>query len=42
MWRVKLVTKDVNGGDALDVVLGAQVGGQKTTKLHQGVMTLQE
>lgn len=42
MWSVELVTKDVNGGNPLDVVLCAQVGGQKATKLHQRVMTLQE
>lgn len=34
MWSVELVTKDVNGGNSLDVVLCAEVGGQKTTKLH--------
>lgn len=42
MGSVELVTKDVNGGNPLDVVLSAQVGGQKATKLHQRVMTLQE
>ncbi|KAF3841222.1 hypothetical protein F7725_007084 [Dissostichus mawsoni] len=35
MGSVELVTKDVNGGNPLDVVLSAQVGGQKATKLHQ-------
>lgn len=34
MWSVELVTKDVNRGNPLDVVLRAEVGGQKTTKLH--------
>lgn len=42
MWSVELITQDVNGGNPLDVVLSAKVGGQKTTKLHQGVVTLQE
>lgn len=34
MWSVELVTKDVNRGNPLDVVFRAEVGGQKTTKLH--------
>lgn len=42
MWSVELVTKDVNGGNPFDVVLCAEVGGQKATKLYQCVMTLQE
>lgn len=42
MWSVELVAKDVDGGNALDVILCAEVGGKKTTKLHQRVMTLQE
>lgn len=40
VWRVELVTKDVNGGNTLYVVLCAKVGGQKAAKLNQGVMTL--
>lgn len=42
MWSVELVTKDVDRGNPLDVILCAEVGGQKATKLHQCVMTLQE
>ena len=42
MWSVELVTKDVNGGNPLNVVFSAKVGGQKATKLQQRVMTLQE
>lgn len=42
MWSVELVTKDVNGGNSFDVVFCAEVGGQKATKLHQCIMTLQE
>lgn len=42
VWSVELVAEDVDGGNALDVILCAEVGGQKTTKLHQRVVTLQE
>ena len=42
MWSVELVTKDINRGNPLNVVLCAEVGGQKPSKLHQRVMTLQE
>lgn len=42
MWSVELVTKDVNGGNSFDIVLCAEVGCQKTAKLHQCVVTLQE
>lgn len=42
MWSVELITKDVDGGNSFDVVFGAEVGGQKATKLHQCIMTLQE
>ena len=42
MRSVELVTEDVNRGNPLDVILCAEVGGQKATKLQQCVMTLQE
>lgn len=42
MWCVEVITEDVNGGDTFDVVLCAEVGSQKATKLHQCVMTLQK
>lgn len=42
VWRVELVTKNINRGNQLDVVFCAQVGCQKATKLHQCIMTLQE
>lgn len=42
VWSVELVTKDVDRRNPLDVVFCAEVGGQKATKLHQRVMTLQE
>lgn len=42
VWGVELVTKDVDRGNPLNVVLCAEVGGQKASKLHQCVMTLQE
>lgn len=38
--RVELVAEDVYGGNPLDVVLCAQVGGQETSELHQRVVTL--
>lgn len=42
MWSMELVTKYINGGNALDVVLSAEVGRQEATKLHQCVMALHE
>ena len=39
--RVELVAQDVDGGDPLDVVLRAQVGGQEAPELDQGVVALQ-
>lgn len=42
MWSVELVTQDVDGGNPLDVIFCAEIGGQKTTELQQCVMTLQE
>ena len=38
--RVELVAQDVYGGDPLDVVLRAQVGGQEAPELDQGVVAL--
>ena len=42
MGRVELVAQDVDGGDPLDVVLSAQVGGQEPSELDQGVVALQK
>lgn len=41
MWGVELVAQDVDGGNSLDVVFCAEVGGQKAAKLQQRVVTLQ-
>lgn len=41
VWCVELVAEDVDGGDSLYVVLGAQVRGQKAAKLNQGIVALQ-
>lgn len=42
VWRVELVTQDVNGRNPFDVVLCAEVRGQKTSKLNQRVVALRE
>lgn len=42
MWSVELVTKNIDGRNALDVILCTEVGSQKSTKLHQSVVALQK
>lgn len=42
MWSVKLVTKNIDGRNTLDVILCTEVGSQKSSKLHQRVMALQK